>query len=331
MNDKNKKIELWDVYTKERIKTGKLHKRGEKMPPDEYHLAVHVCIFNSKNQLLIQQRQPFKSGWPNMWDLSVGGAAIAGDSSSKAAERELFEELGLKIDLSNLSPKFTINFKDGFDDYYFIKKDIDLSEINLQEEEVQKVKWADKKEILKMQQDGIFLPYWFLDKIFDFDDWHGAFNNKNEKIEIVYAKEENISSWMSLAEIVRDNFPGLETEGKMNVYKNTVKEFIEKKEAICALCGNTVVGVLLFSVKHNMLCCMAVHPDFRRRNIASLMFNTMLEKMDRNRSIVVETFREDDEKGKAPRAFYKKMGFEEGELCFFENDYPEQKFYLRKW
>lgn len=36
------------------------------MKDGEYHLAVHVCIFNSENQLLIQQRQPYKGGWPNM-------------------------------------------------------------------------------------------------------------------------------------------------------------------------------------------------------------------------------------------------------------------------
>ena len=72
--------ELWDLYTKDREKTNELHQRGEPMPQGRYHLAVHVFIFNSKNQLLIQQRQPFKKGWPNMWDISVGGAAVAGVS-----------------------------------------------------------------------------------------------------------------------------------------------------------------------------------------------------------------------------------------------------------
>ena len=84
-----KKEELWDVYDKDRVKTGKLHKRGETLPEGQYHLVVHVCIFNSKNQMLIQQRQPFKDNWNNMWDLTVGGSAIAGDTSSQAAEREI--------------------------------------------------------------------------------------------------------------------------------------------------------------------------------------------------------------------------------------------------
>ena len=48
--------ELWDVYTKDRVKTGKTHRRGDKMEKGEYHLVVHVCIFNSKNQLLIDRK-----------------------------------------------------------------------------------------------------------------------------------------------------------------------------------------------------------------------------------------------------------------------------------
>ena len=154
-----KKEEYWDVYTEDRIRTGRLHRRGDRMKEGDYHLVVHVCIFNSKNQLLIQQRQPFKKGWPNMWDLSVGGSAVAGDSSSRAAEREVMEELGLELDLSHCRPVFTMNFSDGFDDYYIVKKDVDLSVLRLQEEEVQRVRWVGKEEAMEMQRSGIFIPY----------------------------------------------------------------------------------------------------------------------------------------------------------------------------
>ena len=69
----NHSDELWDIYTKDRAATGEMHQRRNRMKAGEYHIVVHICIFNHKNQLLIQQRQPFKKGWPNMWDLSVGG------------------------------------------------------------------------------------------------------------------------------------------------------------------------------------------------------------------------------------------------------------------
>ena len=324
-----KKNEFWDIYNKDREMTGKIHRRGESMEKGEYHMAVHVCIFNNRKQLLIQQRQPFKKGWPNMWDLSVGGSALAGDSSSAAAERETFEELGLKIDLADTRPNFTVNFPEGFDDYYIIEQDIDINKLKLQEEEVKQVRWADKEEVLKMQEEGTMIPYWFVDKLFEIRKVKDAHGNRNSKIKIQYATQKNLASWMSLVEIVKWNFPGLETEEKMEEYQNTVINNMEQKTAICALDKNMVVGILLFSTKYNMLCCMAVHPEYRRQGIATQLVNLMLSNLDLKNDIVVETFREEDEKGVAPRAFYKSLGFVPGELCFFEDYYPEQKFVLK--
>ncbi len=159
--------EIWDLYDENRAPAGRTHRRGDVMAKGEYHLVIHVCIFNSKNQLLIQQRQPFKSGWPDMWDVTVGGSALSGEDSRMAAERETFEEIGLKIDLSGIRPFFTINFPQGFDDYYIIEQEVDISELKLQEEEVQNVKWADKEEVLRMESEGTMIPYWFLDKLFE--------------------------------------------------------------------------------------------------------------------------------------------------------------------
>lgn len=324
-----KKEEYWDVYTKERIRTGRLHRRGDRMKDGEYHLVVHVCIFNSKNQLLIQQRQPFKKGWPNMWDLSVGGSAVAGDSSSQAAEREVMEELGIELKLSEYRPVFTMNFSDGFDDYYIVRKDVELSELSLQEEEVQSVRWVDREEALRMQREGIFIPYWFLGKLFEIKDTHSfdAHGDRKSMLRVDFASPENLKSWMSLAEIVRDGFPGLETEEALEDYRNTAMKNIERGSAICAVDGYTVVGILLFSEKQNCISCMAVHPEYRRQNIASRMVRLMLTKLDRHRDVTVETFREGDEKAAAARAFYASQGFVPGELCT-SMDYPTQQFVL---
>ena len=46
-----------------------------------------------------------------------------------------------------------------------------------------------------------------------------------------------------------------------------------------------------------------------------------------HREITVSTFRENDEKGIAPRALYKKFGFQEGEMTE-EFGYPNQVFVL---
>ena len=152
-------MEIWDLYTKDRIKTDEKMVKGEKIIKGLYRLVVHVCIFNSQGEMLIQQRQSFKNSWPNMWDLTVGGSAISGDTSQLAAEREVYEEIGYKLSLDEIRPALTINFQEGFDDIYLIQKDIEISNLCLQYEEVKAVKWASKEEILSMINEETFIPY----------------------------------------------------------------------------------------------------------------------------------------------------------------------------
>lgn len=152
-------MERFDLYTADREKTGQTMVRGEPTPAGFYRLVVHVCIFDSEGRMLIQQRQPFKRGWSNLWDISVGGCAVAGDNSRSAAERETREELGLPLDLSDIRPTLTIHWENGFDDYYVLTRDVDLQTLHLQQEEVQAVRWAGLEEILRMIDSGEFIPY----------------------------------------------------------------------------------------------------------------------------------------------------------------------------
>ncbi len=130
--------------------------------------------------MLIQQRQPFKDGWPNKWDVTVGGSAIAGDDSGAAIERELFEELGLKINLKNRRPHLTVNFNGGFDDIYLINEDVDISALKLQHEEVQAVRRASREEIFRMIDCGEFIPYYksLVDYFFEAKNGFGCHNEK---------------------------------------------------------------------------------------------------------------------------------------------------------
>ena len=173
-------MELWDLYDRDRTPTGEVHQRGKPVPADRYHLVVHVVIFNSRGEMLIQQRQPFKEGWPNLWDVTVGGSAVAGDTSRTAAQRETMEEIGLAIDLTDELPKMTLPFDCGFDDIYTLTMDVDLSTLTLQESEVQAVKWATEAEILTLMDSGQFLPYHksLIQLLFAMKDSRGAHVSK---------------------------------------------------------------------------------------------------------------------------------------------------------
>lgn len=145
---------------------------------------------------------------------------------------------------------------------------------------------------------------------------------------ITFANENDIDSWMKLVREVRWNFPGLETEESLTEHRQTVLRFIKSDEAICIKDGSKIAAVLLFSKEHNMICFLAVLPEYRKRGYASELMKTALKKLNRTKEISVSTFREDDKKGTAPRAIYKKFGFVAGELIE-EFGYPNQKFILK--
>ncbi len=169
-------MEIWDLYDEDRLKTGEQMYRGDAIPKGRYHLAVHVCIFSSDGNMLIQQRQPFKKDWSNMWDVTVGGSAVVGEDSRTAAQREVSEEIGYKISLKNDRPFITIHAENAFDDIWCVKRDLEISELNLQYEEVKTVKWAAMDDIFKMIDSGEFIPYnkALIELMFHFRDNRGT-------------------------------------------------------------------------------------------------------------------------------------------------------------
>lgn len=146
-------------------------------------------------------------------------------------------------------------------------------------------------------------------------------------MEVLFGTSSDIEQWIKLVKRVSWNFPGLETEESIEEHSQTVLGFLNKKQALCIKCNGEIAGVILFSRNHNMICCLAVALEYRQRGIASLLLEKVLNELDRSKNISVSTFRENDEKGIAPRALYKKFGFKETELIE-EFGYPNQKFVL---
>ena len=146
-------------------------------------------------------------------------------------------------------------------------------------------------------------------------------------MQLFYGVPEDIDKWMNIVTRIRWNFPGLETQEKLDEHRATVLRFMGKRQSICVKEENEIAGVMLFSRGHNMICCLAVSPKYRRRGVASMLMDEALNKLDRTKEISVPIFRADDEKGPAPRALYEKYGFIEDALIE-ELDYPNQKYVL---
>ena len=50
-------MERWDVYDEDRLPTHRTAVRGGARRAGDCQLVVHVCLFNARGEMLIQQRQ----------------------------------------------------------------------------------------------------------------------------------------------------------------------------------------------------------------------------------------------------------------------------------
>lgn len=151
-------IEKWDIYDINRNKTGKTSLRGEPLLKGEYHLVVFAIIKTGDNEFLISKRSPEKTN-PLTWEFN-GGSAVSGDDSYQAIVREIKEETGVEI-ISKGEVISTYTFEDFAScivDVWYFEQVVDLNDTVCQKGEVSEIKKANSETILKMYNQGIFMP-----------------------------------------------------------------------------------------------------------------------------------------------------------------------------
>ena len=68
--------------------------REKREYPDRPYVGVGVIVFRDKEVLLVQRnKEPNKGQWS-----ITGGSQLLGETASEAAQRELLEETGVKVD-----------------------------------------------------------------------------------------------------------------------------------------------------------------------------------------------------------------------------------------
>ena len=148
-------MELWDLYTRDRVPTGETHVRGEKIPPERYHLVVHVWIKNSRGEWLVSQRAANRPTFPLKWE-SVGGSVTAGEDSQTGAIREAKEEVGVDLDPAQgkmVSTTVREHFQDIKDDWLFLYDGpVDLASATT--DEVADLRWMTVEEIRTLYDAG---------------------------------------------------------------------------------------------------------------------------------------------------------------------------------
>lgn len=166
-------MELWDIYDKNKKRTGRTMKRNDWCLKDgEYHLTVLGVIKRSDGRFLITRRVETKSWAPGWWEVS-GGAAVAGEDSATAVKREILEETGLDITGCEGGYLFSYHRENSgegdnyFVDVYRFTKDFDEADIKLQETETAGYRLATAEEIKELADSGIFLHYESIRQVFE--------------------------------------------------------------------------------------------------------------------------------------------------------------------
>lgn len=147
-------MELLDLYDDKGNKLNKTIERGQKYEQGRIMLSI-VFIKNNKNEYLIQKTSKEKGSHYS----TTGGHVIHNETPLESIIKEIEEELGLSINEKDLKfikqenhPKAPCIFN-----IYELNMNIDINNLTLQKEEVEKVQWLTKEEILNLIENNKFL------------------------------------------------------------------------------------------------------------------------------------------------------------------------------
>lgn len=153
-------MEYWDVYDAQGNRTGRMRPKGQPFAPGERHLAMEVWIWNSRGEILLQKRADTVELLPGMWALTTGRVK-AGEDSLAGCMREAREELGLLLHPREI--RFVRRILRAREtmlwDIYRVDRDIDLSALHLQREEVATVRWILPETFREMVREGKIFEY----------------------------------------------------------------------------------------------------------------------------------------------------------------------------
>lgn len=129
------------------------------------HRAISVFIFNSKGDLLLQQRAISKYHSGGLWSNACCTHPRKGESTEKAAKRRLVEEMGMRCDLNfRFSFVYRAELTNGlieheFDHVYFGESD---DEPILNAEEAENFKYENIYSLISnIKKNGSEYTEWF--------------------------------------------------------------------------------------------------------------------------------------------------------------------------
>ena len=170
--------------------TGKMEKL-EVHEKGLLHRAVTVYVFNSAHQLMLQQRASGKYHCGGLWSNTTCGHPYPQESTRHAAERRLFEEMGMQL---TLEPVFELSYNlplsNGLTEHeyghvYFTISD---QQPQLNPEEADAWRYASLADIqAEIQQEPECFTPWFLHTFSRIPDEFTRFIDKANTVHSVDA------------------------------------------------------------------------------------------------------------------------------------------------
>jgi isopentenyldiphosphate isomerase len=164
-------MEWLDIVDEKGIPTGEVVERKIAHARGILHRTAHVWILRDRGrgtEVLLQKRSADKDSHPGCFDISSAGHIPAGVDYLPSAVRELKEELGLEIEAEQLHycGQRRIHWEEKFygEDFvdnqvsnvYYMWKDVEPSELVLQESEVEEVCWMVLKQCIEGVREHAF-------------------------------------------------------------------------------------------------------------------------------------------------------------------------------
>lgn len=129
---------------------GTIIKRDAHFDPSRYHRAAHMMIFNSKGEVVLQQRSMTKSTGAGKWDMH-GGHQVSGHTIEQTAMQELAEELGIHTDLT--LKRIGLYQDERQSEYYYLYYGLSDGPYGFDRNEVEQIKAFDCRKLLKREYD----------------------------------------------------------------------------------------------------------------------------------------------------------------------------------
>lgn len=142
-------MEKIDLYNSNKQKLSKTFIRGQdKLLENEYYLLEQAWIINNKNEVLLTQRN-FNKSYGGMWEAITGHVKFS-ETDLEGIQREISEEIGLNIEKNELRFFKSFICNQAIIDVWIIKKDVNLKDLSLKNDEVINAKFVSILEFKTM-------------------------------------------------------------------------------------------------------------------------------------------------------------------------------------